>query len=177
MNLNQELYSVLLIEMNFLPEHSSTNFSQIQKMFNSIFRENTYLYTSGNLIQELTPFLIYNIFSFPIRSFIYITQTTFPQWYDEWLFNNQTSSTMNSSNIIDDSVIINAPLNDPTLFLPPQMMNNIKLLKKQLWSLQDSIAYIFHQYLSKRNTLTKWTVGLDSRIQNRSPTISTSRRQ
>jgi hypothetical protein len=177
MNLNQGLYSVLLIEMNFLPEHSSINFSQIQKMFNSIFRENTYLYTWGNLIQELTPFLVYNIFSFPIRSFIYNTQTTFPQWYDEWLFTNQTSSTMNSSNIIDDSVIINAPLNDPTLFLPPQMMNNIKLLKKQLWGLQDSIAYIFHQYLSKRNTLTKWTVGLDPRIQNRSPTISTSRRQ
>ncbi|CAF4180089.1 unnamed protein product [Rotaria magnacalcarata] len=60
---------------------------------------------------------------------------------------------IDSSNVNDVSIIIHAPTLDPDLILPPQIINNLK--------------YIFcQQYLSKRDTLRKWSIGLDNRLTN-----------
>ncbi|CAF1383347.1 unnamed protein product [Adineta steineri] len=34
------------------------------------------------------------------------------------------------------------------------------------WSIQDAMVYLFNQYLSKKETLCKWSIGLDRRLTN-----------
>ncbi len=63
------------------------------------------------------------------------------------------------------SIILNALSISPELFLPVHMMNHLKLVTNQLWSLQNALAYLFYQYLSKLETLQTWTIRLDMRIK------------
>ena len=37
----------------------------------------------------------------------------------------------------------------------------------ETWSSQDAVAYTFPKYLSKRETLRKWSVGPDTRLNTR----------
>ncbi|CAF2738387.1 unnamed protein product [Rotaria sp. Silwood2] len=77
----------------------------------------------------------------------------------------------------DDSILIDAPQLDPELFLPPAMINHLKVVNKPLWSLKDVVAYIFYQYLSKRETLRSWSIGLDKRLPSRDKNYSSTYRQ
>ncbi|CAF2779447.1 unnamed protein product [Rotaria sp. Silwood2] len=60
----------------------------------------------------------------------------------------------------NDIVIIDAPSYDPTLILPTQMMNDKKFHSYELWNLEDAVTYTFGLYLSKLETLRRWSIGL-----------------
>ncbi|CAF4242502.1 unnamed protein product, partial [Rotaria sordida] len=99
--------------------------------------------------QQISPLLIVELF--------------FKIWLDEWL---QCSSLTkdDTTDTNNDTLIITALVNDLTLFLSPETINRIKLIKNEAWGLQDSIAYIFHQCLSKKYILQRWSRGLDPRF-------------
>ncbi|CAF2691878.1 unnamed protein product [Rotaria sp. Silwood2] len=167
---------MLLIEIKFIESLSSAHRQQLQQLFNKIFRYDSHIYTWGPLLFELFPFLEYGLFTYPILSYIHNAQVRFTSWFNNWL----NTATLNSNDTADDptdSIILHAPSIDPSLFIPAQLMNNKKLLLNELWSLQDAIAYIFNQYLSKQYTLRKWSIGLDVRLPNRDPQISSSYRR
>lgn len=163
---NDEESPLLLVETKFLPDSSSLLFMKIKELFHHIFREDAHIHVWGSLLSELKPFLIYEIFTFPIRSFIFDAQTNFGTWFNQWLHHNLPSDTDIQFDNMNDSVILNAPLCDPTLLVPAQLINNEKVLKKQRWSLQDAVVYVLNQYLSKKYTLRKWSIGLDICLQN-----------
>ncbi|CAF5032589.1 unnamed protein product, partial [Rotaria sp. Silwood1] len=131
----------------------------------------TNLYSWGSLKDELTPFGIYQLYSLSIPSRIFDVQWLFTRWFDEYIHIKSDDKTNNTLNY-DDSIIIHAPALDPELFLPPAMMNRLKIMKNQLWSLQDAIAYLFYKYLSKRDTLRSWSIGLDKRLSSRNKNYS-----
>ena len=68
------------------------------------------------------------------------------------------------NDIDDDTIIIHPPSHDPTLLIPPQTINDIKISNDKLWSIQDAIVYLFQQHLSKNYTLQEWSIGLDNRF-------------
>ncbi|CAF1428665.1 unnamed protein product [Rotaria sordida] len=111
--------------------------------------------------QQISPLLIVELF--------------FKIWLDEWL---QCSSLIKDDTIDtnNDTLIITALVNDLTLFLSPETINRIKLIKNEAWGLQDSIAYIFHQYLSKKYILQRWSRGLDPRFSKNDKILSATRR-
>ncbi|CAF3424415.1 unnamed protein product, partial [Rotaria sp. Silwood2] len=166
---------MLLIEIKFIESLSSAHRQQLQQLFNTIFRYDSHIYTWGLLLSELFPFLEYGLFTYPILSYIHNAQIRFASWFNNWL-NATTLHADDSSDGPPDSIILHAPSIDASLFLPAQFMNNKKLSLNELWSLQDSIAYVFSQYLSKQYTLRKWSVGLDARLPNRDPQFSSSYR-
>ncbi|CAF3020466.1 unnamed protein product [Rotaria socialis] len=160
------LSPLLLIEAQFLPNEPSCYFSNLQELFSSILRSDAHIYCWGSIIPELTPFLCFNFFSFPITSFLHNSQTVFRTWFDDWLNFHTCIMEIDSPDVNDDSLIIHAPTLDPDLILPPQIINNLKVRTGELWSLQDAVVYIFQQYLSKRDTLRRWSIGLDNRLTN-----------
>ncbi|CAF4142432.1 unnamed protein product [Rotaria sordida] len=167
---------MLLIEIKFIESLSSAHRQQLQQLFTNIFRYDSHIYTWGPLLSELFPFLEYGLFTYPILSHIHNAQVRFSFWFNNWL-NTATLNSNDSSDDPPDSIILHAPLVDPSLFIPAQLMNNKKLLLNELWSLQDAIAYVFNQYLSKQYTLRKWSIGLDVRLPNRDPQFSSSYRR
>ena len=68
------------------------------------------------------------------------------------------------NDIGDDTIIIHPPSHDPTLLIPSQTINDIKISNGELWSIQDAIVYIFQLRLSKNYTLQKRSIGLDNRF-------------
>ncbi|CAF3879423.1 unnamed protein product [Rotaria sordida] len=152
---DQKLLLVLLIETTHLPDISSLRFREIQKLFQYLFRTGTNLYSWGSLEDELTRFQIYQLFSVPVPARIFNVQYIFTKWFNEYI-NKKSNDNNSNTTDNDDSVIINAPEIDSELFLPPIMMNHLKVINNELWSLQDAIAYIFYKHLLKRETLRSW---------------------
>lgn len=152
---------LLLVETHHLPSQSSSTFVKIQQLFLRIFRLDTELYCWGNLYQELLPFARFNICSFPLLSTIYNTQISFRSWYNSWL-TNQTINYRNGE-AANNIIMIDTPY-DPLYFLPPHIINELKINKNENWSIQDAIAYLFQEYLSKQYTLQTWSCGLDPRL-------------
>ncbi|CAF2785236.1 unnamed protein product [Rotaria sp. Silwood2] len=156
---------LLLIETNHLPNSSSSLFLGIQHLLHAITRTGTYLYAWGSLLDELERFKIYQFFSMSISSHIINVQRVFTGWFNEYL-NEQSRNNNNNTTADDNSLVLKAPEFNPELFLPPAMINRLKVMNNQLWSLQDAIAYLFYQYLSKRDTLRSWSIGLDKRLSS-----------
>jgi hypothetical protein len=158
----QEQSPMVLFEMKFLPSSSSSLYALIKELFQCIFRFDCHLYCWGSLIRELESFQCYDLVPLVLDCYVHDVQLIFKVWFNRWLKSNQiTDDTLDDCT---DSVVIQAPDYDPALFIPASVMNDIKLSRNELWGLQDAIIYIFSQYLSKRDTLHKWTIGLDCRL-------------
>ena len=165
---------MLLIETCFLPSSSSQCFDIIKDLFRNLFRDGTYLYSWGSLKPELQKFERYQLFSLSILSNLIDVQALFTKWFDS--FSMENMSTVDPTNNADDSLIINAP-QSMELFLSASEINHIKITNNQLWSLQDSIAYTLHKYLSKRDTCRSWAIGLNTRLSSRNKDYSYNYRQ
>ncbi|CAF4250830.1 unnamed protein product [Adineta steineri] len=72
----------------------------------------------------------------------------------------------NDDNFNNDVVFLHAPLYNPSLFIRAHVINKIKMTTGNPWSIQDAMVYLFNQYLSKKETLCKWSIGLDRRLTN-----------
>ena len=113
---------------------------------------------------ELQKFERYQLFSLSILSNLIDVQALFTKWFDSLLMENM--STVDPTNNADDSLFINAP-QSMELCLSASEINHIKITNKQLWRLQDSLAYTLHKYLSKRDTCRPWAIGLNTRLSSR----------
>ncbi|CAF4554401.1 unnamed protein product [Rotaria sp. Silwood2] len=102
------------------------------------------------------------MFSYPLLSIIHNSQDIFRTWFDEWLIFQSVNDNVDQN--VDDTLIINAPAYDPLLFLPPAVINDMKIRRNESWIIQDATAYVLQQYLSKKYTLRKWSIGLDERL-------------
>jgi hypothetical protein len=166
---------MLLIETCFLSSSSSQCFDIIKELFRNVFRDGTYLYSWGVLTSELQKFEHYKLFPSSILSKLIDIQELFTKWFDSFLMENMDIA--DSANSVDDSLIINAPESMFELFLSASEINRIKITNNQFWSLQDSVAYILHKYLSKRETCRSWAIGLDIRLSSRNKNYSYNYRQ
>ncbi|CAF1499525.1 unnamed protein product, partial [Adineta steineri] len=160
------LVVVLIIEVNFLADKSSLLFSKCQELFDTITRADGHIYGWGNVRDELSHFLSFSLFSFPLSSHFHNVQLVFTKWFNQWTSIQTTSYSEDNDNVNDDVVVINAPLYDPSLFMPANVINKIKMTTGNLWSIQDAMIYLFHQYVSKKETLCKWSIGLDYRLSH-----------
>jgi hypothetical protein len=171
----QEQSPLILFEMQFIPSPSSSLYVQIRKLFQSIFRQDVHAYCWGSLTRELRAFHRYELVPTSLKCYVHDVQATFKKWFNDWVNSSQVEG--NNLDDIDDALVIQAPNYDPELFISPSVMNDIKMSRNQLWGLQDAIAYLFSQYLSKRDTLQKWSIGLDIRLHQNRQKISSKHRQ
>ena len=156
---------LLLLESTFLPPADSLLFNHIRLLCADIFRSDAFLFAWGPLEMEIIRFTSFSLIVQPLLSFVIDVQSLFKIWFNRWILDFEVQSFMtNDHDQLDDVLIINAPTHDPLLFLPAAQINERKILSAETWSLQDAIAYTFHQYLSKRCTLDRWSVGLDPRL-------------
>ena len=168
---------LVLVEIDFLPHYSSSLFLKFTDLFDCIFNSCSKIYSWGFISDELTPFLRYKLFSLPLPSMTYNTQGQFKSWFNQLIKNYYSSSDYHINTDLNDVVIIDAPVYDPTLILPTQLMNDKKVCSSESWGLQDAILYTFGQYLSKRETLRRWSIGLDSTLSTRDTSFSSNYRK
>ena len=168
---------LVLVEIDFLPHYSSSLFLKSKELFDCIFSSRSKIYSWGFISDELTPFLRNKLFSLPIPSMTYNTQGQFKSWFNQFIKNYSSSSDYHINTDLNDAVILDAPLCDPTLILPTQLMNDEKVGSSESWSLQDAVLYTFGQYLSKRETLRRWSIGLDSTLPTRDASFSSNYRK
>ena len=175
MPISSESSFMLLIETCFLPSSSTRCVDIIKDIFRNVFRDGTYLYSWGSLKSELQKFEHYQLFPSSIYSNFIDVQAFFTQWFNSFLMEKTTNA--DAINSADDLLIINAPESNVELFSSASEINHIKITNKQLWSLQDSLAYTLHKYLSKRDTCRSWAIGLDTRLSSRNKNYSYNYRQ
>ncbi len=173
---SSESSPLLITEIKFLP-YSLPIFVQFKKLFSYIFGVTSHLYSWGSLVGELKNFLPCHLFSLPLVSSVHDVQVIFKQWFNKWFLSIPSSFLDNTSEAVPDTIIVNAPIYDPMLFIPASIMNNIKITRNESWSLQDSIVYLFHQYLSKQDTLQTWSIGFDPRLSQNNFRSSIHHRQ
>jgi hypothetical protein len=127
------------------------------------------------LESELQKFEHYQLFPSSILSKLIDVQALFTKWFNSFLMDN--INIVDSANSADDSLIINATESMFELILPASEINHTKMSNNQLWSLQDSLVYTLHKYLSKRDTCRSWAIGLDIRLSSRNKNYSYNYRQ
>ncbi|CAF0843481.1 unnamed protein product [Adineta ricciae] len=165
---DNEQVVVLLVEVRFLPTITSQRFLDLQKLFQHIFCDGNHIFCWGDPLEELKPLLQFSLFSLPNIEHSHNVQGVFSSWFNSWLHSKTTAV----DDAVDDRLEIHAPDYDPMLFLPPHIFNEQKMITRALWSLQDAVAYVLERYLSKRETLQKWSIGLDYRLSNQDSRLS-----
>lgn len=154
---------MLLIEFQHLPPQSTTNSKLIKSIFDEILAEKKFIYSWGEISTELLPFRSILLFHWPILATTFDVQGIFKRWFNDFVQSEQPEQEEEDANIL----ILNAPLIDPTIMFSAKEINEMKMTKTEKWSIQDAIAYTINQYLSKRETLWKWDIGLDQRLPTR----------
>lgn len=168
---------LLLVEIQHLPHQSSELFYKFKKLFQVIFNSKSHLYSWGSLTTELSNFSSCQLFTFPLHVITHDLQGQFKGWFNKWIDSYYGSSITDNNTTSDDIVIIDAPSHDPTLLLPTHTMNKKKINSNDSWSLQDAVLYTVGQYLSKRDTLRQWAIGLDVQLSTHDPSFSFQYRQ
>ncbi|CAF1251708.1 unnamed protein product [Adineta ricciae] len=129
----------LIVEMCHLPRDDHPKFPLIQELFRRTFSSDKLVYIWGTN-NELSPFVIFNLFTIEqINTFHEINlQKEFK------LFWTQHHPHSSSSSCICE--------------------NCIGKLSSEPWSLQDSIVYALHEYLSKTLRNNTFSIGLDPQL-------------
>ncbi|CAF3238975.1 unnamed protein product, partial [Rotaria sp. Silwood2] len=127
---------LLLVEIQYLLDHSSTLFSKFKKLFHLIFNPKSDLHSWGPLTNELRRFFSCSLFTFPIIAITHNLQGQLKSWFNKWIESYYSSSTTAASTTTDDIVIINAASYDPTFLLPTRLMNERKMYSHESSSLQ-----------------------------------------
>ena len=142
----QPTYSiVILVEACHLPHRASILFWLIRSLFQVIFRSDKLILGWGDVIDELTSFVDYGLFSWNIVQAITTVdvQHRFKSWY-----NGRFPHQCGLSPSVDDHVIC-------TCTHRPVKNRNDK------WSLQKAVAYLFDEFLDKSRTNSNWGRRLD----------------
>jgi hypothetical protein len=174
---------VIFFELHHFPPLTSPTFVPIHQLLDTIFQQGNRLSSWGELDRELSPIAF--LFSCSIAHLQHNLQDHFKQWYNRrhphtpdclLAFGPDVDADVDpdvDANDTFDVVILNAPfLNIYNDYEECTCEHRPHKRPNETWSLQDAIARIFHQFLSKEFTLNTWGCGLDP-----STFFSTSTRQ
>ena len=176
--IHREDYStILLIEVQHLPNPSTSLFKSIQRLCRTIFSCMNKIMAWGEVRNELRPFDQFELFDIS-----QVTNTLNLQEYftRQWNLSHPHSSECISrhQSIMEESppddvliCLVNSddlndeyderyPTDDFNTCLCPNEIRPYKT-KNALWSLQKAIQYVFHEALDKSLTFNFWSCGLD----------------
>jgi hypothetical protein len=140
---------VLLVELNHLPSLDSPLFLQCCELFQSLFRENNFIYGWGPPRVELEKALPHRLFRIPLRCRCINLQKKFATW-----FGSQSSFGESCVSALSDSDLsVNEYCDDGHSFR--------YIHSAGLWSLQNAIRYVFNAFLDKSCTRSAWHRLLD----------------
>ena len=138
---------MVLIETCHLPHRASILFWLIRSLCKVIFQSDKLILAWGDIINELSTFIDYGLFSLNSIQHIHTmdVQHLFKPWYNE-RYPHQCGLSPSA----DDHI---------TCTCPHRVVKN----KNDRWSLQKAIAYLFDEFLDKSRTKSHWSRRLVSR--------------
>lgn len=138
---------VILVETCHLPHRDSILFWLIRCLFKAIFQPNKLFLGWGDIIDELTSFIDYGLFSSSLLKDITTidVQARFKVWY-----NDNYPHNCHLSPSVDDHI---------TCICSHRPVKNLN----DKWSLQKAIAYLFNEFLDKTRTKSDWSRRLESK--------------
>ena len=146
--------TVLLFEMNHLPNEESSLFWQIKSLLKIILDSQNTIFSWGNIKHELRQFILFHLFeSSAIGKIKNIdAQVNFKTWHQnhlEWVrqhLRSSSSSSLVSSNVLHElETCSNSSINE----------TNYR------WALQKAIALVFFEFHDKSNRNRNWSRCLD----------------
>ncbi|CAM4785809.1 unnamed protein product [Rotaria magnacalcarata] len=174
---NEESATVLLLEVQHLPDRNTTLFRAIQQLCQIIFSVNNTIMAWGDIIRELYPFQQFDLFDISHVIHVFNIQ----QWFtSEWNKKHPHTSecvarhqpTADDTDMEDCLIcVVNTDdLDDEFNSCDTNEDYNTCICatdirpyksKGATWSLQKAIHYSFNQTLIKSMTLNIWSCGLD----------------
>ena len=138
---------VILVETCHLPHPASISFWLVQALFKAILKRDNLILGWGNIVDELTAFIDYGLFTWDLIKQINMidVQSRFKSWY-----NRQYLHGCGLLPEANDHIICTCPY---------------RLVKHEnhRWSLQKAIGYLFDEFLDKSRTKSNWDRRLDSK--------------
>lgn len=140
---------VLVFEMAYLPKYGTPRFEYIAKLFRSILKPSNKIYGWGNIQQELSTFVQFNLFTMEMVKSIdmFDVQYHFKYWYNEHYPHRESCIGKSMTQDHPDCCCQHRPYK----------------YENQKWSLQLAIAKTFNEFLDKRLRLSPWNRGLSER--------------
>ena len=190
---SQTLSTILLIEVQFLPNPSSSLFQLIRNLCSFIFSSDHTIMGWGNVITELQSFQSFNLFDLSqLTNNINIQEIFQDQWNQSHPHipacpNYSLSSSLNpefddclicyvDSNDLDNVVRGTNNTNNHPICTCPDDHRPYKL-DSDAWSLQKAIERSFHLVLDKSTTSNVWSFGLDAILKTRGTSGNQSTRE
>jgi hypothetical protein len=151
---NDQESIVLLFEMVHLPEPRTHHFRFIQKLFATILKPSNEILTWSDVKKELLDFVPYNLFSIDQVNSMNASdmQGDFKDWYNERFPHHEDCDGFSPfGHVQDDHPYC-------TCKHRPYKSTNDK------WGLQMAIATTFGEFLDKKFRKSRWSAGLDPRL-------------
>ena len=177
---NEELATVILIEVQHLPAQSTSLFHQIQQLCHLIFTPNNKIMAWGDVISELHRFEQFQLFNTSnIVDPVDIQQIFLQQWNEQHPHTTECVNnryTLRDNDEFDDYLIclINSDDLDNDLHTSDSTSHystcicpdTVRPYKdtNATWSLQKAVQHTFHKALDKKLTLNVWSCGLDTAL-------------
>jgi len=142
---------VILVEVCHLPHPASVSSWLMRALFKVIFQRDKLILGWGDIVDELTTFIDYGLFSSHLIKQINTidVQHRFKSWY-----NRQYPHGCGLLPHADDQTTCTCP------YRPVKHENH-------RWSLQKAIGYLFDEFLDKSRTKSNWSRRLDSKDTRR----------
>lgn len=177
---HESFSTVLLIEIQFLPETHSELFQTIQTLCQTIFSPSNTIMAWGDVQQELRPLLPYHLFDPTQIIHVINLQGEFTRFWNrshphspDCLDQHQHSNEEAADDILiclvntddlEDDVDTRNVYDDYASCICPSDIRPYKD-KNSIWKLQKAIHYVFNQALDKSLTLNIWSCGLDLKLR------------
>ena len=173
----EEYSTILLVEVQHLPNPSTSLFKSIQRLCQTIFSSTNKIIVWGDVHTELRPFNQFDLFDISqLINTLNLQEHFTRQWnlshphtseciarhqfvIDESLPDDVLICLVNSDDL-NDEYDERHPTDDFNTCLCPNAMRPYKA-KNALWSLQKAMQYVFHEVLDKSLTINFWSCGLD----------------
>lgn len=153
---------VILVETCHLPMTKTKLFERFQYLFQIILSSTNIIQTWGSLSNELDDFLVYDLFKREqlCSSSNINVQVRFQLWFERSYGHDYRCQRNRAECLIDESDNDESPMDRCSCLHRPYRSSNM------LWSLQMAIAFAFGEWLDKTHTKSRWSLGLDRRLQN-----------
>ncbi|UJR18824.1 hypothetical protein I4U23_021952 [Adineta vaga] len=138
--IEQRQSTILLIETCHLPQTSTVNFWLIKSLLKNIFNSSNIIYSWGDVVEELSHFLDYDLFSSALLNQMNTMniQSAFRIWYNNIFVHNC------GLDLYEDDHSLCSCAHRPVKH------------KNNQWSLQKATAYTFCEFLDKSRTKSQW---------------------
>ncbi|CAF4190956.1 unnamed protein product [Rotaria sp. Silwood2] len=177
---HQTYSTIILIEVQYLPPPSSSLFTLIRQLCQTIFSNSKTIMSWGNVLTQLHPFEHFNLFDISQVTVTLNFQELFSQYWnnthphipeclsrrqflaDEPVPDDVLICLVNTDDINDDLFPQDPTDNFPNCICP----ETARPYKDThtLWSIQKAIQLIFNQILDRSLTTTTWSCGLDPHL-------------